>query len=86
MTRKHIVSLVAASLILAGTAFAQQSPQEPQAPAGGQPGSMMRPGMMAHGDRAPWMDMGRHRLGLYSLAPPVAVLSVCRGRLRSTRP
>ena len=61
MTRKHIVSLVAASLILAGTAFAQQSPQEPQAPAGGQPGSMMRPGMMAHGDRAPWMmGMGRH--------------------------
>ena len=49
MTRKHIVSLVAASLILAGTAFAQQSPQEPQAQTGGQPGSMMRPGMMAHG-------------------------------------
>ena len=61
MTRKHIVSLVAASLIFAGTAFAQQSPQEPQAPARGQPGSMMRPGMMGHGDWAPWMmGSGRH--------------------------
>jgi hypothetical protein len=61
MTGKQIVSLVAASLIFAGTAFAQQSPREPQAPARGQPGSMMRPGMMAHGDWAPWMmGMGRH--------------------------
>jgi LTXXQ motif family protein len=56
-----MVSLVAASLIFAGTALAQQSPREPQAPARGQPGSMMRPGMMEHGDWAPWMmGMGRH--------------------------
>jgi LTXXQ motif family protein len=56
-----MVSLVAASLIFAGTALAQQSPREPQAPARGQPGSMMRPGMMEHGDWAPWMmGMGGH--------------------------
>jgi LTXXQ motif family protein len=61
MTGKLVVSLVAASLIFAGTAFAQQPPREPQAPARGQPGTMMRPGMMGHGDWAPWMmGMGRH--------------------------
>lgn len=60
MTGKVVVSLTAASLILAGGALAQQSPAEPQAPARGQPGAMMgpgmmRPGMMGHGDWAPWM-------------------------------
>ena len=60
MVGKFAVSLTAASLILAGGALAQQAPAEPQAPARGQPGAMMgpgmmRPGMMGHGDWAPWM-------------------------------
>jgi Spy/CpxP family protein refolding chaperone len=66
MAGKLVVSLVGASLILAGTAFAQQPAAEPQAPARGQPGTMMSPdmigpGMMGHSNRAPWMmGMGRH--------------------------
>ena len=47
--------LVAASLIVASTALAQQPAAEPQAPAGGQPETMMGPGMMGHSDWAPWM-------------------------------
>jgi hypothetical protein len=66
MVGKFVVSLAAASLILAGSALAQQPPAEPQAPARGQPGTMMCPGMMGlgmmgHGDWAPWMmGPGRH--------------------------
>ena len=66
MHGKFCILLTAASLILAGGALAQQSPAEPQAPARGQPGAMMdpgmmRPGMMGHGDWAPWMmGLGRH--------------------------
>jgi LTXXQ motif family protein len=61
MTGKFVASLAAASLILAGSALAQQSPAEPQAPARAQPGTMMGPGMMGHGDWAPWMmGPGRH--------------------------
>ncbi len=48
MTGKFAASLAAASLILAGSAFAQQPPAEPQAPAR-QPGPMMGPGMMGPG-------------------------------------
>src|SRR5512132_162615 len=60
MVGKFPVSLVAASLIVASTALAQQPPAEPQSPARGQPGTMMCPGMMGpemmrHGDWAPWM-------------------------------
>jgi hypothetical protein len=66
MTGKFVASLTAASLILAGSALAQQPPAEPQAPARGQPRTMMGPGMtgpgmMGHGDWAPWMmGLGRH--------------------------
>ena len=65
MTGKFVASLAAASLIIAGSALAQQPPAEPQAPARGQPGTMMGPGMMAgmmgHGDWAPWMmGLGEH--------------------------
>ena len=56
----RFVSLVAAALLLAGSALAQP-PAEPQAPPRGQPGPMMGPGMMGHGDWAPWMmGMGGH--------------------------
>jgi LTXXQ motif family protein len=55
VTGKFVVSLAAASLILAGSALAQQPPAELQSPARGQPGTMMGPGMMGHGDWAPWM-------------------------------
>src|SRR5512134_1991672 len=66
MVRKFLVSLASASLILAGSALAQQPPAEPQAPTRGQPGTMMAPGMMGpgmmgHGDWAPgMMGSGRH--------------------------
>ena len=61
MTGKFIVSLATASLILAGSALAQQPPSEQQAPPRGQPEAMMGPGMMGHGDWAPWMmGMGGH--------------------------
>jgi hypothetical protein len=66
MTAKFVVSLAAASLIVVGSALAQQPPAEPQSPARGQPGTMMGPGMMGlgmmgHGDWAPWMmGLGRH--------------------------
>jgi hypothetical protein len=61
MTGKFVASLAAASLILTASALAQQPPAEPQAPARGQPGTMMGPEMMGHGDWAPWMmGMGRH--------------------------
>jgi hypothetical protein len=66
MVGKFLVSLASASLILAGSALAQQPPSEPQAPTRGQPGTMMGPGMMGpgmmgHGDWAPWMmGSGRH--------------------------
>ena len=60
MATKLVISLVAASLFFGGTAFAQQTPTEPQSPPR-QPGTMMGPGMMGHGDWAPWMmGMGRH--------------------------
>ena len=65
MTGKFVASLAAASLII-GSALAQQPAAEPQAPARGQPGTMMGPGMMApgmmgHGDWAPWtMGLGKH--------------------------
>src|SRR5512143_3984609 len=60
MAGKFVVSLVTASLIVVGSALAQQPPAEPQSPARGQPGTimgpgMMGPGMMGHGDWAPWM-------------------------------
>src|SRR5512143_3943058 len=56
-----LVSLVAASLVFAGSALAQPPPAEPQVPSRGQPGPMMGPGMMGHGDGAPWMmGMGAH--------------------------
>jgi LTXXQ motif family protein len=63
MTRTgKFVSLAAASLIVAGSAIAQQAPAEPQTPPRGQPGTMMGPGIMGHEDWAPWiMGMGRHR-------------------------
>jgi hypothetical protein len=72
MTGKFAALLAAATLILAGSALAQQPPAEPQAPARGQPGTMMGPGMvgpgmmcpgmMGHGDWAPWMmGVGRHQ-------------------------
>ena len=61
MTGKFVVSLAAASLILAGSALAQQPPTEPQTPARGQLRTMMGPGMMGHGDWAPWMiESGRY--------------------------
>src|SRR5512143_3858787 len=66
MTGKFVVSLTAASLIVVGSALAQQPPAEPQSPARGQPGTMMGPGMMGlgmmgHDDWAPWMmGLGRH--------------------------
>jgi LTXXQ motif family protein len=61
MAGKFVVSLVAASLIFTSAAFAQPPPAEPQAPPRGQPGTMMGPGMMGHGDWAPWMmGTGRH--------------------------
>ena len=46
MTGKFVVSLAAASLIVVGSALAQQPPAEPQSPTRGQPGTMMGPGMM----------------------------------------
>src|SRR5512147_160228 len=60
MAGKFVVSLATASLIVVGSALAQQPPAEPQSPARGQPGTMMcpgmmGPGMMGHGDWAPWM-------------------------------
>lgn len=61
MIRRSVFSLAAASLIFAGSALAQQPPAEPQAPTPGYPGTMMGPGMMSHGDWAPWMmGMGGH--------------------------
>jgi hypothetical protein len=66
MTGKFVVSLAAASLIVVGSALAQQPPAEPQSPARGQSGTMMGPGMMGlgmmgHDDWAPWMmGLGRH--------------------------
>ena len=61
MVGKFLVSLASASLILAGSALAQQPTAEPQAPTRGQPGTMMGPGMMGHGDWVPWMmGSGRH--------------------------
>lgn len=61
MVGKFLVSLASASLILAGSALAQQPPAESQAPTRGQPGTMMGPGMMGHGDWAPgMMGSGRH--------------------------
>ena len=51
MTAKIVASLAAASLILTGSALAQQL--EPQAPARGQPGTMMCPGMMGPGMMGP---------------------------------
>jgi hypothetical protein len=60
MTAKLVISLATASLILACSALAQQPPAEQQTPARG-PGTMMGPGMMGHGDCAPWMmGMGGH--------------------------
>src|SRR5512147_2588878 len=60
MAGKFVVSLATASLIVVGSALAQQPPAEPQSPDRGQPGTMicpgmMGPGMMGHGDWAPWM-------------------------------
>jgi hypothetical protein len=61
MAGKFVVSLATASLIVIGSALAQQPPADPQSPARGQPGTMMCPGMMGHGDWAPWMmGLGRH--------------------------
>src|SRR5512147_2141248 len=66
MAGKFVVSLATASLIVVGSALAQQPPAEPQLPARGQPVTMMcpgmmGPGMMGHGDWAPWMmGSGRH--------------------------
>jgi hypothetical protein len=58
MTGKSVS--LAASLLFAGSALAQP-PAVPQAPPRGQPGPMMGPGMMGHGDWAPWrMGMGGH--------------------------
>ena len=80
MTGKHIVSFVAASLIFAGTALAQQSPREPQAPAREQPGSMMQPGMMGHGDWAPSMMMGMGRHHGMMMAPGI-IQAFAEGKL-----
>jgi hypothetical protein len=59
MTRKFAALLAAATLILAGSALAQQPPAEPQAPVRGQPGMMgprmMGPGMMGPGMMGPGM-------------------------------
>lgn len=78
MTGKFVVSFVAASLILAGSALAQQPPTEPQVPARGQPGTMMGPGMMGHSDWALWM-MGPG--GLHGMMAPDMIQAFAEGKL-----
>ena len=77
MTGKF-VSLIAASLLLAGSALAQP-PAEPQAPPRGQPRPIIGPGMMGHGDWAPWMmGMGRHH-GM--MMEPAMIQAFAEGKL-----
>ena len=78
MTGKFVVSLVAASLILAGSALAQQPPTEPQIPARGQPGTMMGPEMMGPSDWAPWM-MGPG--GHHGMMAPDMIQAFAEGKL-----
>ena len=76
MIGRFVVSLVTTSLILAGNSLAQQPSAEPQPPARAL-GTMMCPGMMGHGEWAPWTGLGRQ----HGMIAPGMIQAFAEGKL-----